>query len=185
MRNYFATTNRAKFIPTKNWDTVLRKLARLEPEIKQCSLRAQKSLANDILKKVLSHLIKQDLKWRKLSKKYKERKRTNDLDERILLATHSYFSSITVWTRKNGWQAFVGVPKGVYGKTPEGKKSSLDISTIATIHEFSKNPKRRRPLWNPTIREMGNTTGLKNRYTKLLLKELRSSGLGSYIKAIK
>jgi hypothetical protein len=43
-----------------------------------------------------------------------------------------------------------------------GKRSRLDIATIATIHEFSRGKRiPRRPLWNPTIKEMGSSKGIQ------------------------
>lgn len=182
MRNFIPNDSPTiKFVPTKNWAEANRVVGSLGKQIKAASIEAQKKLCKEILNRVIGHLIKQDLGWRKLTPKYKSRKSMKGWDTRILLASHAYFSNIEMWHRKNGWNVYVGVKPGIYGKTLEGKKSKLDIATIATIHEFSTNRKRRRPLWNPTIREMGSSRGFKQKYIKYLHTELRKSGLGRYI----
>lgn len=183
MRTFFTRDDVGKvtYEPFGDWAGAVRVFSRLSPEIKVACVRAQEKLAMAILKKVKAHLLKQDLPWRHLTAKYLKKKTKAGWDSRILLATHSYYNNIEFWKRSNGWNVFIGVKKGVYGITLEGKKSAIDIATIAYIQEFSENRKRRRPLWNPVIREMGNTPGLKAEYIKKLKVELRKSGLRKYL----
>lgn len=183
MRTFFTRNDVGKltYKPFGDWAGAVRVFSRLSPEIKVACIRAQEKVGATILKKVKAHLLKQDLPWRPLNKRYKRSKAKGGWDTRILLATHSYYDNINMWKRSNGWYVFVGVKKGVYGKTMSGKKTAIDIATIAYIHEFSQKAKRRRPLWNPVIREMGNTPGLKAEFIKRLKTELRRSGLRKYL----
>lgn len=181
MRTFFTRNDASNvtYKPFGNWEEAVRVFGNLSPYIKVSCIKAQEGLGRDILKRVKGHLIKQDLPWRPLTKAYLKRKK--GWDSRILLSTHSYYTNIDIWRRSNGWSVFVGVKKGIYGLTPEGKKSKLDIATIAYIHEFSRKSNRRRPLWNPTVREMGNTPGIKAIFIKNLKMELRKSGLRKYL----
>ncbi len=173
----------ARFKPLGKWDEAVRLLGRLNPEIKAAALRAQELIATDILNHVRWHLISQDLPWRPLKKKYKTAKRQRGLDTRMLISHGTYYESIEVWKRANGWQYFVGVKKGKFGKTLDGKKSKIDISTVAIIQEFGRN---RRPLWNPTIMEMGGTRGIKELYLNKFEAQLRRrKGLSKYIKRLR
>ena len=170
------------FKPFGDWADAVRTFSRLDKEIKVASIRAQEKMALVILKKVKDHLRKQDLPWRKLSKKYAAKKKKLGWDHRILIATSSYLNNITYWKRANGWYVYIGVKKGVHGiNLYTKKKNPIDIATIAYIHEFSSGTKRYRPLWNPTIRELGNKPGIKALFLKHLKTELRRSGLRKYL----
>lgn len=183
MSRIIKTVPKIKFKPFGDWEGVSRALNNLSPKIKAAVVEAQHKVAIKILKKVQGHLIKQDLGWKPLNKKYKAHKATNDVDTRTLLARWTYFKNIKTWHRKNGWDVFIGVKSGVYGRRPNGKKNKLDVATIAAIHEFSQ--KHRRPLWKPTIQELGNKQGIKKLYIDELEKSLRRKGLSKYLKRLK
>lgn len=187
MKTFFTrnTTHQLSFKFLGDWTGTVEKLRKLDPVLKVATVKAQENMALIIMNKVLGHLQKQDLPWKKLNKRYKANKQKDGWDHRILLATHSYFENIGFWKRQNGWHVFIGVKPGVYGKSMTGKKPELDIATIAYIHEFSQNEKRRRPLWNPTIRELGNTPGIKKLYLTELHKQLKKHGLTPLIKKLK
>jgi len=184
MRTFFGNTPQLKFTPTGKWDEASRLMGRLNPEIKEASVKAQWKLCEEILKRVKRHMIRQDLGWKPLNRKYVKLKKGLGWDHRMLLATKDYYDNIMIWKRANGWQVFVGVKPGIYGRTIRGKRAKKDIASIATIHEFARG-KRRRPLWNPTIREMGNTPGIKKMYLDQFEKELKKGGLKKYIYRLK
>lgn len=155
------------------WEETIKTLQRLKPAIKQASLAAQIRVCKEIARRVKGHLRNQDLNWRALSTSYKSKKAKYGWDKRILLATHTYYDNIEVFTKGNQHLVYVGVKRGVYGKKPNGKRNSLEVAKVAIIHEFSQNPRRRRPLWNPTIREMGGVKGVKSLYNLYLYQELK------------
>lgn len=187
MNTFFRAKDHTKahFKPFGKWDEAAKALGRLEPDIKYAALRAQELVSKQIYRKVKAHLRDQDLPWKPLNSKYSEKKQNLGMDPRILIMSGSYYHAIHIWKRSNGWQYFVGVKKGEYGITLSGKRSRLPIASIAAIHEFSSNAKRKRPLWNPTIREMGNTPGLKKLYLTKFANILRRRGLGRYITRLK
>lgn len=159
------------------WGEAIKTLQRLSPSIKQASIAAQSMVAKEIARRVKEHLRQQDLPWRPLSQKYKSQKSAKGWDKRILIGTGTYYHAIEVFTKGSQHLAFVGVRRGIYGKTLDGKKSRLQVAEIAAIHEFSYSAKRRRPLWNPTIREMGGTKGIKELYLQHLYKQLKRRGI--------
>lgn len=174
------------FKPTGKWDEATRLLGRLDPSIKIAAVKAQTTVANTIIKKVKGHLLKQDLPWPALSDRWSREKAAHGADGRMLIATQSYLNNITTWHRKNGWEVFMGVKKGIYGRTIDGKRSQRDISTIATIQEYGRDRSQRRPLWNPTIQELGNTKGIKKLYLDRFATELRKlPGMRQYIARLK
>lgn len=165
------------FKPFGRWDQTMRVIHNLKPAIKAASLAAQMSVCREISRRVKGHLKNQDLSWRPLSPRYLAQKEKKGYDERILLASGSYYHAIEVFTKGNQKIAFVGVKRGVYGKTLKGKKSRMQIADIAAIHEFSYNAKRRRPLWNPTIRELGGAKGIKKLYEHYFYNQLKRRGI--------
>lgn len=159
------------------WEETIRTINRLNPAIKAASIAAQISVCKEISKRVKNHIRNNDLPWNPLSEKYLRQKADRGWDSRILIASGTYYHSIEVFTKGSQHLVYVGVRRGVYGKTLSGKKNNLEVAKIAAIHEFSYNPKRRRPVWNPTIREMGNIPGIKNLYIQHLYKQLKRRGI--------
>lgn len=170
---------RVEIKPVGNWEQTIRVIQKMGPAIKAVSIDAQTKVAKEILKKVRGHLRDQDLKWRPLNPLYAKQKASRGLDSRTLIAHGSYYHALEIWKSTwNGHMVFVGVKKGKYGTSLSGKKSKLDISTIAAIHEFSSGRKiPRRPLWNPTLKEMGGQKGLKELYMNYLLSGLKRKGI--------
>jgi len=101
------------------------------------------SKAEGIAKK---HMRNQDLGWESLKPSTIAQKARSGLSGNILIATSSYFQSITSFTE--GSTAFVGVRRTVRNKDGE------IIANIAKIHEFGGRNIPKRPLWKPTLDEM-------------------------------
>lgn len=99
------------------------------------------------------HLQKQDLGWKPLSPEYlkykqKGRKGKRKLSEKTLIATSSYFQSITSYTTRS--QVAIGVLRGV--RNEDGQ----EIANIARIHEYGSTKRKipARPLWQPVLEEL-------------------------------
>ena len=94
-----------------------------------------------------THLSKQDLGWKPLKPKTLANKVRSGLSDNILIATSTYFQSITSWN--NGKSVFVGVKK--QAKHPDGTVTA----DIAKVHEFGSITRSipARPLWQPTLTE--------------------------------
>lgn len=169
---------RVEFKLFGQWDETIRVLNKLSPTVKQCSLIAQMKICLQICKMVKNHLKNQDLNWEPLSGEYAKRKEEAGLEGGTLIAYGAYYNNITAWQKGSQHFAFVGVKKGIYTKNLQGKRSRLDIATIAAVHEFSSGRRvPKRPLWNPTITEIGGAPGLKKLYVKHLVGSLRVRGI--------
>lgn len=137
---------------TGNWTGVSRLMGTLPQtleEAKQLSLRRWSLKAEQLAK---SHMSAQDLGWTPLKSKtvaarLKKGQSQFLEDDLILIATSSYFQSITSWATNN--VALVGVKKGTIGK--DGQV----IDVVARVHEFGSETKNipARPLWQPTLDE--------------------------------
>lgn len=164
--------------PWGNWDKTVRVMGSLGRNIKASSIQAQLKVCKEIQTRVKRHLRNQDLGWKRLGRAYLGAKMEAGLDRRILMSWGKYYSSIDVWRKPFGEIVFVGVKKGVYTKNISGRRSKLDVATIAAMHEFSSGKRfPRRQLWNPTIAEMGGTKGLKKMYVNSLYYWLRIKGV--------
>lgn len=170
---------RIKFQLFGRWEDSIRMINSLSPAIKKSSVLAQLKICQLIAKKVKNHLKYQDLDWEPLSEDYEIRKQRAGMDGRILMSNQTYYNNIEAWTISNRHLAFVGVKKGMYTRELSGARSRLDVATIAGIHEFATGGGRipRRPLWNPTINEIGGASGIKKLYIGHLAQALRMNNI--------
>lgn len=176
--SYSDFNSRIEFALFGDWDKTIKTLQKLSPEIKKASIKAQKKVCELILKKVKGHLRSQDLNWAPLHPDYAERKAIGGLSYRTLMAYGNYYRSIEVWTKGSQHMVFVGVKKGIYTRKLNGGRSRLEVAQIAAIHEFSSGRKiPKRPLWNPTIAEIGGAKGIKKLYVGSLVHHLRIAGI--------
>jgi len=95
------------------------------------------------------HISMQDLGWKPLKPSTIATKIRAGHSENILVATSSYFQSITSWVDKSEMKSYAGVKKTA--KDADGNV----IADIAAVHEFGSVagniPKRE--LWHPTFKE--------------------------------
>src|SRR5690554_486987 len=143
-----------------NWDEAIKFIDKLGYNIKPAAIKAQRIEANEIKRKVVLHMLKQDLPWEPLSKSTIARKKQNK--NLVYLDTEKYMESIRVWT--NHSRVFVGVPKGILYKKG-GRVTTVD--QVAIWMEYGtpnrSNPVPARPIWNPTIQEVGGARGIRDR----------------------
>lgn len=173
-----ANLPRIKFQLMGDWDKAMSVVARLGPNIKQSSIKAQLRVAKEIGKRVRQHLRDQDLGWKELSPKYEKKKGKAGLNTKTLMAYNTYYDNIETWTEGNRHLICIGVRRGIYTKSLTGKKSKLDVATIAGIHEFASGRRvPRRPLWNPTLTMMGGQAGIRKMYINTLVYHLRLAGV--------
>jgi len=137
-----------------NWSGVIRKLETMEREL-DAELRQTTAQAAQLVESTaVGHLRNQDLGWTGLKAAYLARKKTargkgsRSLSEKILIATGTYFQSITSYVE--GLVAFVGVKRGV-AREADG----TDVLNLARIHEEGAPNANipARPLWKPTFDE--------------------------------
>lgn len=166
-----------QFKPFGHWEKTIKVIGRLGPTIKEASLKAQMAVGKEIVKRVKAHLRNQDLGWQALSEKTKKNKAKYGLKSKTLMAWGTYYNNIEVWQPSNHHLVLIGVRKGIYTRHPNGKRNKVEVARIAAMHEFSSGRKiPRRPLWNPTIQELGKK-GIKQIYNKALTHHLRMRGV--------
>jgi hypothetical protein len=108
--------------------------------LKRIALKAEQ-MAKD-------HLQKQDLGWEALKPSTLKQKIRKGLSEKTLIATSSYFQSITSFNDKNA--AYAGV------KRTARNKEGQELANIAKIQEYGSKVRNipARPLWQPVFRAM-------------------------------
>lgn len=118
------------------------------------------------------HLRDQDLNWKPLSPTYlkwktTKRKGKRRMSEKTLIATSSYFQSITTWADLK--KAYIGVKRGVNNE--EGQ----EIANIAKIHEYGSTKRNipARPLWQPTLEELKSYVVAERPFVKAFMIYLR------------
>lgn len=164
--------------PMGNWDAVIGMLNTLGPKVRRASMRAQLKVAKEIVKRVKRHLREQDLNWPPLAPTtVQEREKHGINSSRILYARGTYYNAIQAWSSDSRKMVFAGVKKGTMAVSYGGERRRMDVGQIAAIHEFSRGRKvPRRPLWNPTLKELGKE-GMKLMFMGSLLYYLRMSGV--------
>ena len=112
----------------------------------------------------------QSLKWPPLSKQYMNKKAREKLSNKILIATSTYFQSIT--SKVEGYNGLTGVFKQV--KTKDGQ----NVADIAKIHEYGsimRNIPPRR-LWSVVFKDMNSWLKSSNIFSVEAMNEIRRRG---------
>lgn len=169
---------RLEIEPLGDWKKSLKRVMNLDRKIKTASYKAQLKVGTTIVKKVKGHLRNQDLSWADLSDDWYREKLSRSLNTNTLMAYGSYYNAIEVWQNRQAAAVFIGVKKGKFTRNRYGKKSPIEIATIAVLHEFSSGKRfPRRPLWNPTIEELGGPLGIKKMFLNSFSWWLRQQGV--------
>lgn len=156
-----------------NWSGVIRKFDNFQSDLEE-TLRDTVAQSGEYVEStVLGHLKNQDLGWPPLKPAYLRHKlvgkgkASRSLSEKILIATATYFNSITTYLEN--FIAFIGVKRGV-AREADG----TDVLNLAEVHEFGA-PRASipaRPLWKPSFDECQNK--ITKMFRTALKKLLRS-----------
>jgi len=155
-----------------NWSNLIRKLDQFQSELDDLIKQALIQSGEYVESTAVKHLKNQDLPWQPLTPRYLARKLrykakgSRTLSEKILIATGTYFQSITTYIE--GLIAFVGVKRGV-----AREEDGTDVVNIAIVHELGAPNANipARPLWKPTLEECKNE--IIERFKKALIRLLR------------
>lgn len=135
-------------------------------EVKKKTLQAQWEIAKKLKKIVVGHLLAQDLNWPPLSPKTIANKKDNK--GLILISTETYLDNIKVWRTSD--KVFVGVKKGI---TYKGRGKAVSLERVAMWQEYGTSKSPARPLWGPSINEIGNKAGIKNFVVDAIFRRLK------------
>ena len=128
-----------------NWVAAETKLAAIGGLVMSSAVYGQRNAAEKLVAIVRGHIDHQDLGWPAVLQ--------DSGDPRILVDSELYRNSIKAW--KSGTVYYAGVPTSV--KYPKGNR----VSDVAIMHEFGTNRMVERPLWGPSIKELGGSKGVR------------------------
>jgi len=131
------------------WEKVAYLVGHMGAEMKKAQLMSLKRFGLKAEGNAKSHMSKQDLGWTALKPATISAKIRKGYSENILIATSSYFQSITSWVDEAEMKTHVGVKKGAKGKDGEV------LEDIAAVHEYGSRSGGipARPLWRPVFAE--------------------------------
>lgn len=133
--------------PFGNWQEVEARIAGLPRAIKASAVWGQRKAAEKLVKIVKGHIDNQDLGWTPLKRPELSG------DPRILVDYGTYRDNIKTW-QKN-YTRYVGVKKDVINHRGER------VWMVAALHEFmSYHGGPYRPLWGPSVEELGGSKGI-------------------------
>lgn len=132
-----------------DWEKTAYLITHMAEEMKKAQLLALKRFGLKAEGNAKSHMSKQDLGWVALRPATISAKLRKGYSENILIATSSYFQSITSWVDEAEMKTHVGVKKGAKGRNGEL------IEDIAAVHEYGSRSGGipARPLWTPVFAE--------------------------------
>lgn len=146
-----------------NWKGAVAAYATMRPEIKRAISLGQRRYARRLVSTVKRHIIAQDLPWAAASRS----KRGSVL----MIDSRTYYGSIKFW-QKN-YELYVGVPKHFISP-----RTGQPIWKIATWQEKGTKNIPARPLWGPSIEEVGGETQCFVEVKDEIFDKLAKLGIG-------
>ena len=133
---------------TGNWEYVIASLTRTIPqEVMSSAVWGQRKAAEQLVKIVKNHIMRQDLPWTP------KKNPSSSGSWRLYIDTGQYLSSVETW-QKNGIR-FVGI------KPHKHHKDGVPVSDIAVWMEYGTKHMPARPLWGPSLEDLGGEKGVK------------------------
>ena len=144
-----------------------RMINNLAHDIEIIQMEGMRQIGLEAEKTAVEYLQKQDLGCKPLSERYKALKKRKGLSEKTLIATSTYFQSITSWTTKQA--IYVGVKRNVKNKDGE------EVANIAKVHEYGSVKRNipARPLWKPTLVEMQGRLAKRTPFVTAMFKYVK------------
>ena len=136
------------FIKFGDWDVAVRDSGNMAQTIDTSLRQTLQQVSLKAEQMAVKFVSEQSLQWEPLSRQYMDRKAREGLSDKILIATSTYFQSIT--SKTDGMTGFAGVLKQVKSKDGES------VADIAQVHEFGSIARNipPRPLWTIVFKEM-------------------------------
>jgi hypothetical protein len=152
-----------------DWNGVIEFFNNMGVEVKKKTIQAQYDICKDIRDRVIKHILAQDLNWPPLAEATQNIKKKHKTEAYI--DTELYLNSIKVWRDANG--AYVGVKKGIVYKRVNG---NVTLDRVARWMEYGtggRSPQLPRPLWAPTIEEVGGQEGIRDFVVDAIFRRLK------------
>lgn len=162
-----------------NWDGAMRMFSQMGYRVKTVTLQSQKEICKNLKDRVIKHLMAQDLNWQPLAILTKEIKTRKNKDL-ILIDTELYLKSITVYQVGLTW--YVGIKKGIVYRR---KGSFVSVDRVAILSEKGTTKQPARPLWEPSIAEMGGFKGIQKYVIDAVYASLKRQAKGTPVQITK
>lgn len=148
-----------------NWNLAGNLINNLQNDIENANKITLQRISIFARDKAVGYMQQQNLGWQPLSEAYKEIKIRDGKSNKILIATSSYFQSITAWVWNNN-VAIAGVKKTVTNEEGE------IIANIAKVHEYGSTVRNipARPLWKPVYNATVKWIRTEQLFTKVFLE---------------
>jgi sulfur relay (sulfurtransferase) DsrC/TusE family protein len=147
-----------------DWQGATNELGTLDSKMRKAIQAAQRSQGQKLMRIVRNHILNQDLNWPDLA--YPEKSG----DPRILIDTEAYLNAITEW--QENLIHYIGVKQDA--TNGRGEK----ISFYAYLLEYGwisrgGNSVPPRPLWQPSINEMGGPEGWTAKIREEMIRKFK------------
>lgn len=152
-----------------DWSGVIAFFNGMGIEVKKKTVQAQYDICKEIKSRIIGHILSQDLGWAPLAERTQRKKKNHKTDAYI--DTELYMKSIRVW--KDGDKAYVGIKKGVVYKRKSG---NVTLDRVARWMEYGttgRSAQPARPLWAPTIEEVGGAEGIRDFVVDAIFRRLK------------
>lgn len=160
---------RRNFYKIGQWDQVHLLTSRLGEEFEAARNIALKKIGLHIEGQAKRYMSTQTLDWEPLKAATIRAKVREGESEKILIATSTYFQSITSWVREG--TAYAGVKRKV--KSEDGE----EVADIARIHEYGLGNNPERELWKPSLIDAIEYYTKKRPHIKALKERLSKYGV--------
>lgn len=164
-----------------NWDGAIDFFKQMGYRVKTVSLQSQQEICKDLRDRVIKHILAQDMGWEPLAKSTQRIKNQNHKTD-VYLDTELYIHNIITWRVGNTF--LTGIKKGIaYNR----KGSFANVDRIAALNEFGSAGDRVpvRPLWEPTIMELGGPKGIQNYVANKIYLKLKAQSRSTPVQITK
>lgn len=149
-----------------DWNGVIQFFDKAGIEVKKKTLEAQWEICKKLKRIVVGHILAQDLNWPQLSHRTIRNKKENK--QLVYIDTETYLDNITTW-KKLG-VAYVGIKKGTIHKRKNG---NVNLERVAIWMEYGTRNMPARPLWGPSIDELGGRKGIRDYVAAAIYRRLK------------
>lgn len=148
-----------------DWNRAKSFIRNLSPSIRASVLWGQEKAAKELVKIVKAHIRNQTVpagtSWAPLADSTISRKGSSDW----YLENMEYYDSIGTW--REAYTFYAGIRRG------EKNRNGIEIAKLANILEMGTDKIPARPLWGPSLDEMGGFDGMRAIVLAVLEKKLR------------
>ena len=154
-----------EFTAFGDWDKANFNIKELPKTIQRSILDIQEKTTKNLARTVKNHILNQDLE--SLARQKKKPQYSHDV--RTLIDTATYVESISTWRKDNIYYA--GVKPGIVDMV------GVEVARIAFWLETGTKRMPARPVWGPSLEEIGGIKGMKTALYNRLKQKYEKEGM--------